>query len=115
MSRKVDGEIAGAGMTMAAVETPSGKSTASENFPVGSFLLTSLTDTAAIIEQQRRCRTNTIQICDRITRERDMVIAGPSNYAPRFLNSLIIAFGTTFCSVVLGVLAVKRFHPKQQA
>ena len=26
-------------MTMATVETPSGKSTASENFPVGSFLL----------------------------------------------------------------------------
>jgi phosphoribosylanthranilate isomerase len=36
--------------------------------PIASFLLTSLTDTDAIIEQQRRCRTNTIQICDRITR-----------------------------------------------
>src|SRR3954469_21189615 len=29
-------------------------------------------------------------VCDEITRERDMVIAGASNYAPRFLNSLII-------------------------
>ena len=36
--------------------------------PVATFLLTSLTDTDAIIEQQRRCRTNTIQICDRLTR-----------------------------------------------
>ncbi len=36
--------------------------------PVVSFLLTSLTDAAAIVEQQRRCRTNTIQICDRLTR-----------------------------------------------
>jgi multiple sugar transport system permease protein len=47
--------------------------------------------------------------CDEITRKRDMVIAGPSNYAPRFWNSLIIAFGSTFCSVVLGVLAAYGF------
>ena len=43
--------------------------------------------------------------CDRITRSRDMVIAGPSNYLPRFINSVVIAFGSTFCAVVLGVLA----------
>ena len=36
--------------------------------PIGSFLLTSLTDADAIVDQQRRCRTNTIQICDRLTR-----------------------------------------------
>ena len=40
--------------------------------------------------------------CDRITRSRDMVIAGPSNYLPRFINSVVIAFGSTFCAVVLG-------------
>ena len=34
---------------------------------VGSFLLTSLEDPAAIIDQQRRLRVNTIQICDRLT------------------------------------------------
>src|SRR6185369_3499991 len=34
---------------------------------IGSFLLTSLQNVAAIIAQQRRCRTNTIQICDRLT------------------------------------------------
>lgn len=33
---------------------------------VSSFLLTSKQDTASIIEQQRRCRVNTIQICDRL-------------------------------------------------
>ena len=49
-------------------------------------------------------------VCDRITRERDMVIAGASNYAPRFINSLIIAFGSTFCAVVLGVLAAYGFR-----
>ena len=35
--------------------------------PVATFLLTSRQDTAGIIEQQRRCRTNTIQIVDRLT------------------------------------------------
>jgi len=34
--------------------------------PLGTFLLTSLQDAQAIIGQQRRCRTNTIQICDRL-------------------------------------------------
>ena len=36
---------------------------------VGTFLLTSLQDPKAIIAQQRRCRTNTVQICDRIPHE----------------------------------------------
>lgn len=34
---------------------------------VASFLLTSKQDTSSIIEQQRRCGVNTIQICDRLT------------------------------------------------
>ena len=34
--------------------------------PVATFLLTSETQAAAIIAQQRRCRVNTIQICDRV-------------------------------------------------
>jgi phosphoribosylanthranilate isomerase len=33
---------------------------------VASFLLTSRTDPDQIIAQQRRCRTNTVQICDRL-------------------------------------------------
>ncbi len=33
---------------------------------VSSFLLTSKQDTQSIIAQQRRCRVNTIQICDRL-------------------------------------------------
>lgn len=33
---------------------------------VGSFLLTSRQDAAEIIAQQCRCRTNTIQLCDRL-------------------------------------------------
>lgn len=34
--------------------------------PVATFLLTSLQSAAEIAAQQRRCRTNTIQICDRL-------------------------------------------------
>src|SRR5262249_12586161 len=48
-------------------------------------------------------------ICDEITRSRNMVIAGPSNYVPRFVNSVVIAFGSTFLAVLLGVLAAYAF------
>jgi phosphoribosylanthranilate isomerase len=34
---------------------------------VGSFLLTSERDARAIIAQQRRCRVNTVQLCDRVS------------------------------------------------
>jgi phosphoribosylanthranilate isomerase len=34
---------------------------------IGTFLLTSRTRVADIVEQQRLCRTNTIQICDHLT------------------------------------------------
>jgi multiple sugar transport system permease protein len=47
--------------------------------------------------------------CDPIVRERNMVIAGPSNYVPRFINSLIIAFASTVCAVGLGTLAAYGF------
>ncbi len=36
--------------------------------PVGSFLLTSKQDTESIIAQHDLCRTNCIQLCDRLTR-----------------------------------------------
>lgn len=41
----------------------------SEAVPPGisTFLLTSLQSADEIIKQQRRCRTNTIQLCDRVT------------------------------------------------
>ncbi len=47
--------------------------------------------------------------CDEVTRKRNMVIAGPSNFLPRFINSLVIAFGSTFCAVFLGTLAAYGF------
>jgi multiple sugar transport system permease protein len=47
--------------------------------------------------------------CDRVVRSRNMVIAGPSNVVQRFTNSIIIAFGSTFLAVFLGVLAAYGF------
>jgi len=48
-------------------------------------------------------------VCDEIARKRNMVIAGPSNFVPRFVNSLIIAFGSTALSVLLGTAAAYGF------
>jgi multiple sugar transport system permease protein len=47
--------------------------------------------------------------CDALVRSRNMVIAGPSNVVPRFTNSIIIAFGSTFLAVFLGTLAAYAF------
>jgi multiple sugar transport system permease protein len=46
---------------------------------------------------------------DRLVRQHDMVIAGPSKVVPRFINSLIIGFGSTFLAVFLGTLAAYAF------
>ncbi len=46
---------------------------------------------------------------EEIVRNRDMVIAGPSKFAGRFLNSVIIGFGSTFLSIFLGTLAAYAF------
>jgi multiple sugar transport system permease protein len=48
-------------------------------------------------------------VCDDIARNKSMVIVGSSNYVPRFINSLIIAFGSTFLAVLLGTLAAYGF------
>jgi multiple sugar transport system permease protein len=47
--------------------------------------------------------------CDEVTRSRNMVIAGPSKYPQRFVNSLVIGFGSTFLAVLLGTLAAYGF------
>jgi multiple sugar transport system permease protein len=46
---------------------------------------------------------------DRLVRSRNMVIAGPSKFVPRYMNSLIIGFGSTFLAVFLGTLAAYGF------
>ncbi len=46
---------------------------------------------------------------DEIVRGRDMVIAGPSKFAERFVNSVIIGFGSTFLSIFLGTLSAYAF------
>ncbi len=47
--------------------------------------------------------------CEEIARNRSMVVAGQSNYIPRFWNSIVIAFGSTLAAVVLGTLAAYGF------
>jgi multiple sugar transport system permease protein len=46
---------------------------------------------------------------DKIVRKQNMVIAGPSKVVPRFMNSLIIGFGSTFLAVFLGSLTAYAF------
>jgi multiple sugar transport system permease protein len=48
-------------------------------------------------------------VCEGVARERGMVIVGQSNFTPRFVNSVIIAFGSTALSVLLGVTAAYAF------
>ena len=47
--------------------------------------------------------------CDAIARANNMVVAGSSNFVPRFVNSLWVAFGSTALSVLLGVMAAYAF------
>ncbi len=44
-----------------------------------------------------------------LVRDNGMVITGPSRYGQRFLNSVIIGFGSTFLSIFLGTLAAYGF------
>ena len=46
---------------------------------------------------------------EELVREKGMVIAGPSRFGERFMNSVIIGFGSTFFSVFLGTLAAYAF------
>ena len=46
---------------------------------------------------------------DKLVRKHDMVVAGPSKVVPRFINSLVIGFGSTFLAVLLGALAAYAF------
>ncbi len=46
---------------------------------------------------------------EEIVHDRGMSIVGPSRFGERFLNSVIIGFGSTFLSVFLGTLAAYAF------
>ena len=46
---------------------------------------------------------------EEIVRNRNMVIAGPSKFGERFINSVVIGFGSTFLSIFLGTLAAYGF------
>jgi multiple sugar transport system permease protein len=46
---------------------------------------------------------------EKVVRERNMVVTGPSRFAGRYLNSIIIGFGSTILAVILGTLAAYGF------
>ncbi len=46
---------------------------------------------------------------EKMARDNDMVIAGPSRVVERFTNSILIGFGSTFFSTFLGTLAAYGF------
>ena len=46
---------------------------------------------------------------DQLVREQGMVITGPSRFGERFMNSVIIGFGSTALSIILGTLAAYAF------
>lgn len=46
---------------------------------------------------------------DEIARDSGTVISGPSRYGQRFMNSVIIGFGSTFFSIFFGTLAAYAF------
>jgi multiple sugar transport system permease protein len=46
---------------------------------------------------------------ERLVREQQMILAGPSRFGDRYLNSLAIGFGSTLLSVALGTLAAYAF------
>ena len=46
---------------------------------------------------------------EEIVHGKGMVIAGPSRFGERFMNSVVIGFGSTFLSVFLGTLAAYAF------
>jgi multiple sugar transport system permease protein len=46
---------------------------------------------------------------EQIVHDKGMVISGPSRFSQRFMNSVIIGFGSTFLSVFLGTLAAYAF------
>ena len=46
---------------------------------------------------------------EQLVRDQQMILAGPSRFIDRYKNSLIIGFGSTLLSVVLGTLAAYAF------
>jgi multiple sugar transport system permease protein len=48
-------------------------------------------------------------VCEQLARDKNMVVVSESKYIPRFLNSVIIAFGSTALAVFLGTLAAYGF------
>jgi multiple sugar transport system permease protein len=46
---------------------------------------------------------------EKLVRDQQMILAGPSRFMDRYLNSIVIGFGSTLLSIILGTLAAYAF------
>lgn len=73
------------------------------------FLLTERSQLSAASRQASQETGEELGLFDRIARQNGQVITGPSDFTKRLRNSLIIAGGSTFFSVTLGLFAAYAF------
>lgn len=73
------------------------------------FLLTERSQLAGPALEEARANAENLGIFERIALQNGQRINGPSDFTRRLLNSMIIAFGATLFSVVLGLLAAYAF------
>jgi multiple sugar transport system permease protein len=73
------------------------------------FLLTERSQLAGPALEEARANAENLGIFEQIALQNGQRINGPSDFTRRLLNSMIIAFGATVFSVVLGLLAAYAF------
>jgi multiple sugar transport system permease protein len=67
------------------------------------------TDRTRATPEQLATMPPAANFAEEIVRKRNEIITGPSRFGERFLNSVIIGFGSTFLSIFLGTLAAYAF------
>lgn len=73
------------------------------------FLLTDRTQLTGAALQEAQANPEELGLFDRIALENGQRITGPSDFVGRLKNSIIIAFGATAASVILGLFAAYAF------
>jgi multiple sugar transport system permease protein len=85
-------------------------------YPPKVFFEPTLEGYVNLLTDRRRATEETLQAAsaqetwyESIVHERGMVISGPSRYGERFMNSVIIGFGSTALTMILGTAAAYAF------
>ncbi|MGL6210571.1 MAG: carbohydrate ABC transporter permease, partial [Paracoccaceae bacterium] len=77
--------------------------------PVIEGYVNLFTDRTRATPEQLQNMPPPANFAEEIVRKRNEVITGPSRFGERFLNSVIIGFGSTALSIVLGTMAAYAF------